>query len=92
MPSVRWRTDERFQTGQIYAMNDGQIKGKWRQFRGVMRERWGTLIADQRFVEEGRREQSAGRAQDLYGANKEESRRALKDFWHRNRRWNIPGR
>ncbi len=73
-------------------MNDDRIQGKWRQLRGVLRERWGELIADRRYMEEGRRDQSAGRAQELYGANKEESQRALREFWRRNRRWNIPSR
>ena len=57
-----------------------------------MRERWGHLIADRQCVESGRRDQSAGKAQELYGINKEESQRALREFWHRNRRWNIPSR
>ena len=73
-------------------MNNDQIRGKWRQLRGVVRERWGELIADRRSVEEGRCDQSAGRAQQLYGVNKEGSQRALREFWHRNRRWNIPSR
>lgn len=73
-------------------MNHDRIRGKWKQLGGSVRERWGELIADQRWVDEGRRGQSAGRAQELYGVNKEESQRALREFWHRNRRWNVPGR
>jgi len=89
---VRWRTERYLPAGQIDQMNKDQIEGKWRQLRGVMRERWGYFIADRRWVEAGRLDQSAGRAQELYGINKEESQRALREFWQRNRRWNIPSR
>lgn len=73
-------------------MNHDRINGKWKQFSGAVRVRWGEWIADQRCVDEGRRDQTAGRAQELYGINKEESQRALKEFWHRNRRWDVSGR
>lgn len=73
-------------------MNRERIAGKCKQFRGVLRERWGGLIADRRCVDEGRREQSAGRAQELYGINKEKLQRELNEFLYRNRRWDIPGR
>lgn len=73
-------------------MNRERIAGKLKQFRGALRERWGELIADRRSVDEGRREQSAGRAQELYGINKEKLQRELNEFLYRNRRWDIPSR
>ncbi len=73
-------------------MNQDRIEGKWKQLSGALRERWGEMIADRRAVAEGRRDQSAGRAQELYGVNKEKTQRALKEFWHRNRRWDTSSR
>jgi uncharacterized protein YjbJ (UPF0337 family) len=73
-------------------MNRERIAGKWKQFSGALRERWGKLIADRRCVDEGRHDQSAGRAQELYGVNKEKSQRELREFLYRNRRWDIPSR
>lgn len=92
MPYVRWRTDCVGKKAEIAKMNQERIEGKWLQFRGVLRERWGELIADQRCVDSGRREQSAGRALELYGINKQESLRTLREFWHRNRRWDVSDR
>ncbi len=73
-------------------MNHERIAGKWKQFRGVLREHWGGLIEDRRCVDEGRRDQSAGRAQEQYGANKEKSQCELSEFLYRNRHWDIPSR
>lgn len=92
MRSVRWRTDKRPGPEEIAVMNRDRIEGKWRQFSGSLRERWGLLSADRRCVNDGRREQLAGRAQELYGVNKEKAEVALKEFLRRNRRWNISGR
>lgn len=73
-------------------MNRERIAGKCKQLRGVLRESWGKFIDDRRCVDEGRREQLAGRAQDLYGINKEKLQRELNEFLYRNRRWDIPSR
>lgn len=73
-------------------MNHERIEGKWRQFSGAVRECWGKLTADPRCVDKGRREQSDGRALELYGVNKERSQRELSEFLYRNRRWDIPSR
>ncbi len=71
-------------------MNRERIAGRCKQFRGALRECWGELIADLRSIDKGRREQAAGRAQELYGINKEKLQRELKEFMYRNRRWDIP--
>ena len=73
-------------------MNHERIAGKWKQFSGTLLEQWGELIADRRCVDQGRRDQSAGRAQELYGINKEKQQRELSEFLYRNRRWDIPSR
>lgn len=89
---VRRRTERFGKKVEIAGMNQERIEGKWRQFRGALRQRWGELTADQRCVDSARREQSAGRALEIYGINKQESRRALREFWHRNRRWDVADR
>lgn len=89
---VRRRTECFGEKVEIAKMNQEQMEGKWRQFRGALRERWGEWKADQCCVDSARREQSAGRALELYGINKQESQRALREFWHRNRRWDVTDR
>lgn len=73
------------------AMNHDRITGRWKLVHGALRESWGRLIADPRMVDEGRRMQRAGRAQERYGFNKEVAQQQFNDFVRRNRRWNIPG-
>ncbi len=73
-------------------MNDERIAGKWRQFSGALRECWGKLTGNRRRIDEGKRDQLAGRALERYGVNKELAQRQLDEFVQRNRRWNITSR
>ncbi len=73
------------------AMDHDRFKGKWKLVSGVMRESWGRLISHPRLVDEGRRMQQAGRAQERYGLNKERAQQQLDEFLQRNRRWNVTG-
>lgn len=66
-------------------MSDGfwdQVGGKWKQFRGSVRERWGELTDDEIDQVEGRREQLVGKIQERYGIAKEEAERQV-DEWLR---------
>ncbi len=73
-------------------MNRDRIEGKWKQWSGSMRERWGRLTDDRLSVVAGRHNQLAGRYQEQYGINKEEGERQLKEFLRRNRDWGPSGR
>ena len=70
-------------------MNRDRFEGKWKQLSGGVRERWGRLADDRVSVVAGRHDQAAGRAQEQYGINKEESERELRQFLHRNRGRNF---
>lgn len=64
-------------------MDWNRIEGNWTHWRGAVRERWGKLTDDHLDVIGGRREQLAGRIQELYGLEKEEAERQLRN-WERN--------
>ena len=68
-------------------MNRDRLQGKWKQFTGSMRERWGRLTDDRLSVVAGKHNQLAGRYQEQYGITREEGERQLKDFLRRNRDW-----
>lgn len=70
-------------------MNEDQVKGNWKQFKGKMKEQWGKLTDDDFDVAEGKRDQLAGRIQERYGVNKEEADKQLDDWHKRNpdHRW-----
>lgn len=64
-------------------MDWSRISGNWTHWRGRVRERWGRLTDDQLDLIAGRREQLAGRIQELYGISAEDADRQLKN-WERN--------
>ena len=52
-------------------MNWDQLEGKWKLYKGEVREKWGKLTDDDLHVIAGRREQLIGRLQERYGIAKD---------------------
>jgi uncharacterized protein YjbJ (UPF0337 family) len=74
-------------------MNWDQIEGKWKQYAGEIKAKWGKLTDDDLTVIRGKRDQLAGKIQERYGIAKdqaesqiEEFTRSLKDTDTRNER------
>lgn len=63
-------------------MNWDQIEGKWKQFKGSAKEKWGELTDDELDVIQGRRDRFAGKLQEKYGYTKEQADREI-DEWQR---------
>ncbi len=61
-------------------MNWDQIEGKWKQFIGSARERWGKLTDDDWQAIGGQKDQLVGRIQERYGIAKEEAEKQA-DEW-----------
>jgi len=61
-------------------MNWDQIEGKWKQFGGKFREKWGKLTDDDWQVIGGKKDQLVGRIQERYGIAKEQAQREVDDF------------
>jgi len=61
-------------------MNSDTVKGEWKQFKGVVRERWGKLTDDHLDVIAGKRDQLIGRVQEVYGQAREEVERDVDEF------------
>ena len=53
-------------------MNADQLKGKWKQFKGKLKEKWGKFTDDDLQQIEGNYEKFVGKAQERYGDKKEE--------------------
>jgi len=64
-------------------MNWDRISGNWTQWKGRVRERWGKLTDDELDVVAGRRDELAGRIQEVYGLTRDEADRQLRN-WERN--------
>ena len=61
-------------------MNEDQIKGNWKQFKGKIKEQWGKLTDDDILVVGGRRDQLIGRVQERYGMAKEAATKEVDAF------------
>ena len=61
-------------------MNWDQMEGNWKQFKGKVRERWGSLTDSDLEMIQGKREQLIGKIQERYGIAKEEAERQVQEF------------
>lgn len=61
-------------------MNRDIFEGKWKQFRGDVRKKWGELTDDDLAQINGDRDKLAGKLQERYGMVKEEADRQIDDW------------
>ena len=61
-------------------MNWDQVEGKWKQYSGKAKEKWGKLTDDDLEVIRGRRDQLIGKIQERYGIMKQEAEKQVDEF------------
>jgi uncharacterized protein YjbJ (UPF0337 family) len=61
-------------------MNQDEASGKWKQFKGKIKEKWGDLTDDDLDRASGNREQLEGIIQERYGVAKDQVRQDV-DRW-----------
>jgi uncharacterized protein YjbJ (UPF0337 family) len=61
-------------------MNWDQVEGKWKQYSGKAKEKWGKLTNDDWQQISGKREQLLGKIQERYGISREQAEQQLNDF------------
>ena len=61
-------------------MNWDSIQGDWKQFRGKVREKWGSLTENDVEAIKGQRQQLEGLLQQRYGYTKEQVKKAVDDW------------
>lgn len=61
-------------------MNSDQLKGKWKQMKGSIKERWGKLTDDDLDVIDGHSEQLVGKIQERYGIAREAAQKQVDDW------------
>ena len=64
-------------------MNSDQLKGKWKQVKGSVKERWGKLTDDDIDVIDGQHDQLIGKIQERYGIAREAAQKQV-DEWNAN--------
>ena len=61
-------------------MNWDQVAGKWKQFKGQAKEKWGKMTDDDLDVIDGRRQQLVGKIQERYGLAREAAESQADEF------------
>jgi uncharacterized protein YjbJ (UPF0337 family) len=61
-------------------VNWDQVQGKWTEYRGKAREKWGKLTNDDLDVIAGKRDQFVGRLQERYGILRDEAEKQVDEF------------
>ena len=61
-------------------MNKDTFKGKWNEYKGQIKEKWGELTDDDLTEIEGKRDQLIGKIQARYGYAKDKAEKELKDL------------
>jgi uncharacterized protein YjbJ (UPF0337 family) len=61
-------------------MNDDIFKGKWKQLRGQIQQKWGDLTNDDLDRMQGTQTEFEGLLQERYGFTKERARQEVNDL------------
>lgn len=61
-------------------MNSDELKGKWKQLTGSVKEKWSKLTDDEINRMEGNSDQLIGKIQERYGKTKEQARDEVNDW------------
>jgi len=61
-------------------MNQDQMEGKWKQWKGAAKEQWGKLTDDDLDIIAGRQDQLIGKIQERYGLAKAAAKKEA-DAW-----------
>ena len=61
-------------------MNWDQVEGKWKRYKGQVKEKWGKLTDDDLDVIDGKRQQIVGKIQERYGITREAAEEQADEF------------
>ncbi len=69
----------------IMVLNEDQFKGKWKQFKGELKKKWGNFTDDDLLYIEGRTDKLEGKIQERYGDRKDEVKKWVDDWFEESR-------
>lgn len=61
-------------------MNSDELKGKWKQLQGSVKQQWGKLTDNEVAEIEGNQDKLVGKIQEKYGVAREEAERQVKEW------------
>src|SRR5262245_107572 len=68
----------------VVVVNKDQFQGKWKQFQGDLKKKWGQFTDDDLLVIEGNYDKFEGKLQERYGDRKEEVKRWTDEWFEQN--------
>jgi uncharacterized protein YjbJ (UPF0337 family) len=69
----------------VMVLNEDQLKGKWKQFKGELKKKWGNFTDDDILYIEGSRDKLEGKIQERYGDRKDEVRKWVDEWFEQNK-------
>lgn len=69
----------------VMVLNEDQLKGKWKQFKGELKKKWGNFTDDDILYIEGSRDKLEGKIQERYGDRKDEVRKWIDEWFEQNK-------
>jgi len=66
-------------------MNEDIFKGKWKELKGSVKEKWGDLTDDEITEVEGKTEKLVGILQEKYGYSKDKAQEEYNKFMEDNK-------
>ena len=66
-------------------MNEDIFKGKWKELKGSVKEKWGNLTDDEVTEVEGKSEKLVGILQEKYGYSKDKAQEEYNKFMDDNK-------
>ena len=66
-------------------LNEDQFKGKWKQFKGELKKKWGNFTDDDLLYIEGRRDKLDGKIQERYGDRKDDVKKWVDEWFEQNK-------
>jgi uncharacterized protein YjbJ (UPF0337 family) len=82
-PRSSFRRFVKPQTPWRNSMNSDEIRGKWNQMKGSVKQQWAKLTDDDLSAIDGQRDRLIGKIQERYGIAREEAERRL-------HQWKMP--
>lgn len=65
----------------VLVVNQDQVEGKWKQFKGELKQKWAEFTDDDLMLIEGRIDTLEGKIQERYGDRREEVKRWVDDWF-----------
>ena len=75
---------ERVDAYVVPVVNDDQLKGNWKQFKGELKKKWADITDDDLLYIEGHNNKLEGKIQERYGDKQEEVKKWVDEWFERH--------